>query len=69
MNEDEESRPRDMKAASAGWVRVERAVRHGTNDGTAEDVGRKAGGRNGLRRKVVERDFENAAIEGEVRWN
>ena len=28
MNEDEDSRPRDMKAASAGWVRVERKVRH-----------------------------------------
>ena len=27
MNGDEESRPRDMKAASAGWVRVERGVR------------------------------------------
>ena len=69
MNEDEESRARDMRAASAGWVRVERAVRHGTNDGTAGDVGRKAGGWNGLRGKVVERNFANAAIEGEVRWS
>ena len=67
MSEDEESRPRDMKVASAGWVRVERAVRHGTNDGPAEDVGRKAGGLNVLRRKVVERNLVNAVNEEEVR--
>jgi len=67
MSGDEESRPKDMKAASAGWVRVERAVRHGTNDGTAEDVGRKAGGLNVLRRKVVERNLVNAVNEEEVR--
>ena len=27
MNEDEKSRPRDIEAARAGWVRVEREVR------------------------------------------